>query len=156
MKEFVDHHIRTFHTCQRVKSERKSSRGKIQPFLIPERKWQAIHMDWVLGLPPWPPNVGTYEAVLTITDRATKMVHFVVTSRIERQPTRPDTSSSTCSKPIGYRAASSATETRNSSVCSDNLSCSSWEFQHILPVGSTHKRTAKPKGPTRLFDIIPW
>ena len=51
VKEFVDHHIRTCHTCQRVKSERKSSRGKIQPFLIPERKWQAIHIYWVLGLP---------------------------------------------------------------------------------------------------------
>ena len=73
-KEFVDHNVRTCHTCQRVKSERKSSQGKIQPLLIPEPKWQAIHIDWVLGSPPWPPNVGTYETVLTITDRASKMV----------------------------------------------------------------------------------
>ena len=84
MKEFVDNHVRTCHTCQRVKSERKSSRGKIQPLLIPERKWQAIHIDWAPGLPPWPPNVGTYDAVLTITDRATKMVHFVATIRMEK------------------------------------------------------------------------
>ena len=84
MKDFVDNHILTCHPYQRVKSERESSRGKIQPLLIPERKWQAIHMDWVLGLPPWPPNVGTYDAVLTITDRATKMVHFVATSRTEK------------------------------------------------------------------------
>ena len=38
MKEFVDNHIRTCHTCQRVKSERKSSLGKLHPFLVPERK----------------------------------------------------------------------------------------------------------------------
>ena len=41
-------------------------------------------MDWVLGLPPWPPNVGTYNAVLTLTDRATKMVHFVATHKNEK------------------------------------------------------------------------
>ena len=81
---FVDNYIRTCHTHQRVKSEMKSSRGKIQPLMIPERKWQTIHMDLVLGLPPWPPNVGTYDVVLTITDRATKMVHFVATSRTEK------------------------------------------------------------------------
>ena len=38
----------------------------------------------MLGLPPWPPNVGGYDAVLTITDRATKMVHFVATNRTEK------------------------------------------------------------------------
>ena len=80
----MDNHVRTCHTCQPVKSERKSSRGKIQPLLTAERKWQAIHMDWVLGLPPWPPNVGIHDAVLTITDRATKMVHFVANSRTEK------------------------------------------------------------------------
>ena len=84
MKDFVDNHVRTCHICQRVKSERKSSRGKIQPFLIQERKWQAIHIDWVLGVPTRPPDVGTYDAVLTITDRATKMVHFVATKRTEK------------------------------------------------------------------------
>ena len=41
----------------------------------------------VLGLPPRPhhppPSVGNYNAVMTLTDRATKMVHFVATSRAE-------------------------------------------------------------------------
>ena len=40
-------------------------------------------MDWVLGLPPWPHNVDTYNAVLTLTDRETKMVRFATTSKTE-------------------------------------------------------------------------
>ena len=64
--------------------ERKASRGKIQPLTIPERKWQAIHIDWVLGLPQWPQNIGTYNAVLTITYMATKVVHFVATNKDEK------------------------------------------------------------------------
>ena len=52
--------------------------------MIPERKWQLVPIHWVLGLHSWPPNVETYDAVLTITDRATKMVHFVATSRMEK------------------------------------------------------------------------
>ena len=41
-------------------------------------------MDSVLGVPPWPTNKETYNAVLTITDRATKMVHFVATNKDEK------------------------------------------------------------------------
>ena len=37
-----------------------------------------------IGFTPWPPNVGTYDAVLTITDMATKMVHSVATNRTEK------------------------------------------------------------------------
>ena len=33
------------------------------------------------GLTTWPPNVANYDAVLTIADRAPKMVHFVATNR---------------------------------------------------------------------------
>ena len=84
MKEHVDHHVKTCNVCQRVKSERKRARGRIQFLDIPQQKWHVVHMDWVLGLPPWPPNVGTYDAVLTFTDRATKMVHFVATNRFEK------------------------------------------------------------------------
>ena len=40
-------------------------------------------MYCVLGSPPWPHNVGNYNAVLSLTDRATKMVHFVATSKAE-------------------------------------------------------------------------
>ena len=71
MKDSVDTHVRTCNICQRVKSGRKAARGKIQPLLIPARKWQAIHMDYLLGLPPWPPNKGTYDVVLTITHMVT-------------------------------------------------------------------------------------
>ena len=41
-------------------------------------------MDWILALPPWPPHVGPYDAVLTFTDRSTKMVHFVPTRMDEK------------------------------------------------------------------------
>ena len=84
MADIVKRHVQSCDVCQHVKAERRSTRGSLQPLKIPERKWHAVHMDWILGLPPWPPQVGTHDAELTFTDRATKMVHFVPTRRDEK------------------------------------------------------------------------
>ena len=84
MADIVKRHVQSCDVCQHVKAERRSTRGALQPLKIPERKWHPVHMDWILGLPPWPPQVGTYDAVITFTDRATKMVHFLPTRMDEK------------------------------------------------------------------------
>ena len=84
LRKTVEKYVTTCPICQAVKAERKKKLGVIEPLRIPERRWQAVHMDWVLGLPPWPPGEGTYDAVLTFTDRATKQVHLVPTNRFEQ------------------------------------------------------------------------
>ena len=84
MQKTVDEYVSSCLICQAVKSESKARLGTIQPLQIPERRWQSVHMDWILGLPPFPSGVGRYDAVLTFTDRATKMVHLVTTDRFEQ------------------------------------------------------------------------
>ena len=76
----VEEYVTTCDVCQRVTAERQAKRGTIQPLMIPERRWQSVHMDWVLGLPPYPAGGGSYDAVHTFTDRATKMVHLMPTT----------------------------------------------------------------------------
>ena len=46
---------------------------------LPVQKWQAIGMDWIVGLPRITRDGRVYDNVLTVTDRAAKMTHFVPT-----------------------------------------------------------------------------
>ena len=84
LRSHVVKHVRECHICQTAKTEHRRARGVVMPLRIPERRWSSIHMDWVLGLPPFPPDKNTYNAILTFTDRATKMVHFVATNKFEK------------------------------------------------------------------------
>ena len=59
--------------------EHTKTRGLLQPLTIPTRKWQSVHMDWIVKLPPVVDQGRTYDQVLVFTDRATKMVHLVPT-----------------------------------------------------------------------------
>ena len=40
-------------------------------------------MDWVVGLPEVTRSSQTFNEVLTVTDRATRMVHFIPTNKME-------------------------------------------------------------------------
>ena len=84
LRAHVVKHVRECHVCQTAKTEHRRARGVVMPLRIPERRWNSIHMDWILGLPPFPPDKNTYNAILTFTDRATKMVHFVPTNKFEK------------------------------------------------------------------------
>ena len=46
MEKHVDHHVKTCNVCQRVKSERKRARGRIQFLDIPQQKWHVVHMGF--------------------------------------------------------------------------------------------------------------
>ena len=48
--------------------------GLLQPLQLPEEKWADINMDFIMGLPQ--SEMGN-DGILTVVDRATKMVHLV-------------------------------------------------------------------------------
>jgi hypothetical protein len=67
-------HVALCDVCQRVKAEHQRLAGLLQPLKVPERKWEEISMDFVVGLPR---TRDGYDSIWVIVDRLTKVAHFV-------------------------------------------------------------------------------
>jgi len=62
--------------CQRAKSHNLPPGGLLHPLPVPEQRWSSISMDFITGLPP---TAAGFEAILTVVDRLTKMIHLLPT-----------------------------------------------------------------------------
>jgi hypothetical protein len=51
MKHETTHCVSECDTCRKVKADYKKPGGLLQPLSIPEWKWDAISMDFIVGLP---------------------------------------------------------------------------------------------------------
>ena len=60
--------------CQSEKAVHRVPAGLLQPLQLPEEKWTDLSMDFIMGLPQ--SETGN-DGILTVVDRATKMVHLV-------------------------------------------------------------------------------
>ena len=61
------------HVCQTCNTPSARTHGALNPLAIPTRKWECVTMDFVTGLPA---TAEGYDAVMTVTDKLTKMVHL--------------------------------------------------------------------------------
>ena len=59
--------------CQVEKGSHQAPGGLLVPLQIPERKWDQVAIDFVTSLPE---DEGM-DSVLTVVDKATKMVHLI-------------------------------------------------------------------------------
>ncbi|GKV48743.1 hypothetical protein SLEP1_g55542 [Rubroshorea leprosula] len=74
MKKDVAKYVSKCLTCQVVKAEHQKPGGQLQPLPIPEWKWEAISMDFIVGLPK---TRRQFDAIWVIVDRLTKSAHFL-------------------------------------------------------------------------------
>ena len=78
LNERVDEYVKSCDVCQRYKRDRHPPMWLIERIHLPEEKWQSVSMDWIT-LPPVVADGMKYDEVLTVTDRASKMVHLLAT-----------------------------------------------------------------------------
>jgi len=62
------------HVCQVSKSSATGNQGLLHPLPVPARPWWSVSLDFITGLPL---TARGFDAILTITDRLTRLVHLV-------------------------------------------------------------------------------
>jgi hypothetical protein len=72
-KDFFDYIARCME-CQKVKVEHRHPAGLLQPFPIPEKKWEVITMDFIIGLPK---TNKKHDSIMVVFEKLTKATHFV-------------------------------------------------------------------------------
>jgi hypothetical protein len=75
-RHLVEEFVRSCVTCQRNKTESLHPVGLLQPLEVPSFVWSDIAMDFMEGLP----RVNGKSVILTVVDRFSKHVHFIVLS----------------------------------------------------------------------------
>ena len=73
MKNTMITYIRNCYKCQRFKTSRDREHGLIQPLPIPQKRWQNISMDFIVGLP----QSEGHNAIFVVVDRLTKERHYI-------------------------------------------------------------------------------
>jgi hypothetical protein len=74
MKRATAEYVALCDNCQRVKVERQRPAGLLQPLKIPQRKWEEISMDFIVGLPT---TQSGYDSIWVIIDHFLKVAHFI-------------------------------------------------------------------------------
>ena len=73
MRKDVERFIAHCHACRRTKPRRHASHGTPLPLPVPDRPWQDISMDYVVGLP----KSQGFDAIWVVVDRLSEQRHFV-------------------------------------------------------------------------------
>ena len=66
MKKDIAEYISKCMKCQQVKVEHQQPAGLLQPFPIPEWKWEVISMDFIIGLPM---TMRQHDSIMVMVDK---------------------------------------------------------------------------------------
>ncbi|KAL4347133.1 hypothetical protein GQ457_17G013750 [Hibiscus cannabinus] len=70
--------VKTCLVCQQEKVETKKPMGLFQPLPIPERPWESISLDLLIGLP----NIDNCSSIMVVVDRFSKYATFIPASKL--------------------------------------------------------------------------
>ncbi|RVW30894.1 Transposon Tf2-12 polyprotein [Vitis vinifera] len=73
MGEDVQAYVKSCLVCQMDKTKRKKAAGLLQPLPIPEKPWESISMDFIIGFP----KVRDFKSVFVVVDRFSKYAVFI-------------------------------------------------------------------------------
>jgi hypothetical protein len=73
MRKQVDQYLHNCHSCQLSRTSRHATFGVLRPLAVPEKPWEDISMDFVVGLP----ECEGFDAVWVVVDWLSKMRHFI-------------------------------------------------------------------------------
>ena len=73
----VQVHVRRCDRCLRNKASQRTPAGPAEPLAVPERPWQSVSLDFM----DLPVSTTGRDCVLIITDRFSKVIHVMPTSR---------------------------------------------------------------------------
>ena len=74
--DWVRRYMQGCHMCKQAKHRNQREFGKMQPIPVPNSPWQWIQSDFVGELP----KLKGHNAIYVISDRLTKMAHFILTT----------------------------------------------------------------------------
>lgn len=73
MRRTIARYVDNCDTCSRTKPVRHAPYGFLKPLQIPQRRWDSVSMDFIVGLPE---SQGK-NAIMVVIDRLSKMAHFI-------------------------------------------------------------------------------
>lgn len=75
MRKTIARYLRNCDTCARIKPARHAPYGLLKPLSVPQRRWDSVSMDFIVGLPASGPQ--RFTSILVVVDRLSKMAHFI-------------------------------------------------------------------------------
>ncbi|KAE8673495.1 Detected protein of unknown function [Hibiscus syriacus] len=74
----VEAYVKTCLVCQQDKIEQKRPAGLLQPLPIPEKPWETLSMDFIVGLPV----SDGFSSIMVVVDRFSKYGTFILASKV--------------------------------------------------------------------------